>query len=151
MEPVITFEAIDGETWKVTTIGKNVIKEIYSEPVVVPKLYVDIAFSDPDGIDNNGVVNDGIGSIDIAIDLRTEEEELLPVTDKFRIIVRDSDNKVCKVMKVAFVDGQASFNFKTTMGDAILHIDPKDLNIPGYDFEFIIRGDNKLFVYDDQS
>jgi hypothetical protein len=141
----------DNGKQKVTILDSGtVIREPYSE-AVKQVVYVNIATDQDSSGVTPGIVNDGVDSIGITVILKDSEGNTLPVTDSYRIALRDRTGAEYSVVKVKFSDGVSYFNYKTTNRAATISISLDDLEIPGMDVDFQIVGSNKFFICEDFS
>lgn len=95
-------------------------------------LFLHIALTDGDGIDPIGMINDGVDAISISAAFRETEDPasniLAMINGMWRVVIRDSDRLVYDIIGVNFVNGMASFSYKTTNRPAICKLHESDLN-----------------------
>ncbi|GEM_PF-4165578 len=95
-------------------------------------LFLHINLSDGDGIDPIGMLNDGTDTISISAAFRETEDPasniLAMINGMWRVVIRDSDRLVYDIIGVNFVNGMASFSYKTTNRPAICKLHESDLN-----------------------
>jgi len=78
------------------------------------------------------MLNDGTDTISISAAFRETEDPasniLAMINGMWRVVIRDSDRLVYDIIGVNFVNGMASFSYKTTNRPAICKLHESDLN-----------------------
>lgn len=135
--------------------AKNLV-EYVPDKEKINNIYLNISMADGDEMAPIGIINDGVDTIQITATLRGGQEPAAPVipySKEWRIIIRDNENKIYDVVKVAMVAGVISFAYNTANTPAICHIDPADLadvfEINGEKYSLVLSGDVEFKVYRD--
>lgn len=119
-----------------------------------PALYLVCAITDADGQDPPGVLNDGVDSFTFTAQIEDEAGNVLPVSDTWRIAVRDETGALYDQVAISMVDGVATAAYTTTRPPAKgIHLEEADLNevpvaVPGVgEFAVKIRQNVNFKVY----
>ena len=72
------------------------------------------------------LINDGVDFISITITLYDADRVLIPVNRQGRLILRDDKANIYDLLWFQLVNGTVTFNYTTTGGAAIVHIDSQD-------------------------
>ena len=111
-----TFTITSGQTW--TSLGY---------------LYLHVGMVDGDGKDPIGIVNNGTDSMAVTITFRATASPtstvITAVNDSWRVLIRDSDGAIYDVILITFVNGVATFTYKTTNRPAVCTMQESDMEI----------------------
>lgn len=111
-------------------IGDDYINGEFITPqqTSMPKIKLEISLSGGDGRnDPIGLYNDGVNYIGVNVALKLPDDNILPITKQYRIIMRLCDGTKYEMLGVNIVDGQASFNYTTSGKTGEVHIEPEDM------------------------
>lgn len=130
--------------------------KVINEDADKNKIYLHLSMTDGDGMEPIGIVNNGTDTINVTAALRVSDDigsPIIPYSKAWRIIIRESGNKIYDQIKVAMVNGVISFNYHTVGAPAICRIDPSDMtetfDIQGDQYLLEVLGNTEFKVYRD--
>lgn len=143
----------DGAFYRVDVYDSGV-RHIIGQVTESP-LYLVVQIDGGDGMDPPGLLNDGVDSITMTASFQDAQGHVIPVSKMWRVNVRGADNSIYTIIKMHFVNGVATKNFKTTNKADICSIDKQDLYervqlSPGSSnvYYLVPKGDLEFKVYE---
>jgi len=152
MEREIKIVEIDGKLRRVYELGPNTYQFV-DEEEVFREIFLHVTLTDGDGLKPIGIVNDGASKIHIVATLRKTSDsnsDVIPLSGKWRIPIRDDQGRIYDMILVNLVDGVAEFDYTTTHRPAVCKVDENDfetIEISGVKYKVKIVGDNNFKVY----
>ena len=159
MPKAITYEEINGENWKVTTITNasgavtHTAKELTVDPSNETQLYYHMTISGGDNMEPPGIQNNGSDEVNVDVTVRVGPSDTDDIATTFagpfRVLMRDSDGGVYDIIKIVFSAGTCNFDYSTTGDAAIVSLKASDLDNTAGPVKLVanIVGDNEFKVF----
>ena len=113
-------------------------------------IFYHISITGGDGGNPIGILNDGVSSAQMSIDVKNTAGDLLPFAGDWRVMLRNSDGFEYDIVGITFADGHVEFDYTTTGDTAIVSLLESDLtpvNIGGLTYTPHLVGDLTFKVY----